>query len=99
MEAQLSAHHVGQLDVHFIIADGPPGVVVQHLHAPFVRLARIVARQTHLCCWRASRPALRGRGPPRFSACGTAEGHEEEEEEEAEAEGAGHRGREEGACR
>lgn len=96
LEAQLSADHVGQLDVHLVVAHGPPGVVVQHLHAPLVRLARKVARQAHFGGRRASRPALGGRGPLRLGAGGAAEGQQQEQEEEAEAEaeaeGAGHRG-------
>ena len=70
--AQLSAHDVGQLDVHLVVAHGTPRVVVQHLHAPLVSSSLIVARQAHLGSRRARRPELSGRGgPPRFGSSGT----------------------------
>ena len=96
--AQLSAHDVGQLDVHLVVAHGAPRVVVQHLHAPLVRFSLIVARQAHLGGRRAGRPALGGRGgPPRLGSSGTGEGQQQQQQQrEAQAEGAGHRDWEEG---
>lgn len=100
--AQLFAHHVGQLDVHLVVTHRPPCVVVQHLHAPFVWLAREVSRQSDLggrCAWR---PALRARGPPRLRAREAGEGQQRDEQEEEEgggrARGEGHPGGEEGSA-
>lgn len=80
--SQFAAHHVGQFEVHLVVADGPPRVIVQHLHSPFVRLSGVVARQAHLGGGRPGSPALSGSsGPPGFRAAGTAERQQQQEEE------------------
>lgn len=88
--SQLAAHHVGQFEVHLVVADGPPRVVVEHLHAPFVLLSGVVACQAHLGGRRPDGPSLGGGGGPSgFGAAGTAE-RQQQQEGEAPAEVKGH---------
>ena len=47
LEAQLAAHHIGQLDVHLVIANSSPRVVVQHLHSSLVHFSWTVPHQAH----------------------------------------------------
>lgn len=90
LEPQFAAHHVGQFEVHLVVADRPPRVVVQHLHAPFVWLSGVVACQAHLGARRPDSPSLGGSGGPSgFGAAGTAE-RQQQQDGEAPAEVKGH---------